>query len=163
MSAKTAQLQIRVTPEQKAQLKALAERAGQGISTYVLSRVLPDDRVNVARWIAGLDDDAERSYALAALHDWLVGASPPEFAAVAAGLDVSGIDPLWQNYVAALVEQAATRKAVSVPDWVTRIQPLDKPWFAVPFASLRPHLIKSAPVPFKRRNIFVDTGLGSRV
>ncbi|MEX0900434.1 MAG: hypothetical protein WD081_07055 [Gammaproteobacteria bacterium] len=163
MVNKTSQLQIRVSPSDKARLHRLARQAGQDLSSYVLSKVLPDDRERITRQIDALKIDAERSYALAELHDWLMSASAPEFVSISEGLDVSALEPLWQNYVAALIEQAADRKAVPPPAWVARVRPLEQPWFAVPFASLRLHLIKSAPVPFKRRNIFVDTGLGSRV
>ncbi len=39
---KIAQLQIRVTPKQKAQIERAARRAGLGMSAYVLGKVLPD-------------------------------------------------------------------------------------------------------------------------
>lgn len=163
MSGKTAQLQIRVTPDQKARLKALARQAGRSVTDYVLAKALPNEGAHVARLIDAMRDETQRSFALAELHDWLVRASPSEFVSVGEVMDVSGLDPLWQNYVAALVEQAAVRKSVPVPTWVTMVVPLEHPWFAVPYASLRPHLLKSAPVQFKRRNLFVDTGLGARV
>ena len=41
MQTKTSQLQIRVSPEEKSALKRLAASAGQSVSSYVLSRVLP--------------------------------------------------------------------------------------------------------------------------
>lgn len=163
MGAKTEQLQIRVSPAQKARLKGLARRAGQDLSAYVLSKVLPDDGERIARQIDRLKSEVDRSYALSVLHDWLMNASEAEFTSISERLDVSGLEPLWQNYVAALFEQAAVRNSVPPPAWVASVRPLKEPWFAVPFASLRLHLIKSAPVAFKRRNIFVDTGLGSRV
>jgi len=37
------------------------------------------------------------------------------------------------------------------------------PWFAVPFPSLRPYLLRVSPVAFKRRNIFIDSTVGDRV
>ena len=163
MGTKTAQLQIRVSPAQKARLKGLARRAGQDVSAYVLAKLLPDDGERIDRQIERLKSEADRSYALSVLHDWLMNASETEFVSISERLDVSGLEPLWQNYVAALFEQAAVRNSAPPPDWVRSVRPLKKPWFAVPFASLRPHLIRSAPVAFKRRNIFVDTGLGSRV
>jgi hypothetical protein len=43
------------------------------------------------------------------------------------------------------------------------VEPLERPWFAVPFASLRPHLLSAAPIAFKRRNLFVDATVGDRV
>ena len=43
MARKTAQLQIRVTPEEKRTIQRLAKQAGQDISSWVLSRVLPEE------------------------------------------------------------------------------------------------------------------------
>ena len=67
------------------------------------------------------------------------------------------------NYTAALVEQAADLNRVAPPSWVRKIPLLDGPYFAGGLKSLRPHLLQRAPVPFKRRNIFVDSSLGDRV
>lgn len=38
-------IQLRVTPEEKAQLKGLAERAGESVSSYILGRLLCNDKV----------------------------------------------------------------------------------------------------------------------
>jgi hypothetical protein len=62
-----------------------------------------------------------------------------------------------------MVEQAADQKHVAPPAWVRDVAPLDAPHFATRLKSLRQHLLRSAPVPFKRRNIFVDAGVGARV
>ena len=47
MPARTSQLQIRVSPQQKAMLRQRARAAGLGMSAYVLSRALesPSDRI----------------------------------------------------------------------------------------------------------------------
>ncbi len=62
-----------------------------------------------------------------------------------------------------MVERAAQAKRVAPPEWVRGIVPLDTPHFMTPMVSLRLHLLRSSPVPFKRRNIFVDSGIGTRV
>jgi hypothetical protein len=62
-----------------------------------------------------------------------------------------------------MVEQAAHQQDVVPPAWVRDVEPLDEPHFAVPLSSLRLHLLRAAPVPFKRRNIFVDSAVGDRV
>lgn len=62
-----------------------------------------------------------------------------------------------------MVEQAAHKKSLAPPDWVRDIEPLSVPWFATPLSSLRMHLLRAAPVPFKRRNLFVDAAVGGRV
>lgn len=76
---------------------------------------------------------------------------------------VRALSPFLQNYVAAMVEQAAHKKSLAPPDWVRDIEPLSVPWFATPLSSLRMHLLRAAPVPFKRRNLFVDAAVGGRV
>ena len=73
------------------------------------------------------------------------------------------LSPYLRNYVAAMVEQAAHQKNLPAPPWLCDIQPLEEPHFAAPLANLRLHLLRASPVPFRRRNIFVDSGVGSRV
>ncbi len=68
-----------------------------------------------------------------------------------------------RNYVAAMVEQAAHMKRVRPPAWTARVEPLETPWFATSLESLRLHLLRASPVPFKRRNLFVDSAVGARV
>jgi hypothetical protein len=43
------------------------------------------------------------------------------------------------------------------------VAPLDEPWFAVPLESLRPHLLRVSPVPFKHRILFIDASTSARV
>jgi hypothetical protein len=80
-----------------------------------------------------------------------------------ASADLGGVPPWLANYVAALVEQAASRAGIAPPPWVREIEPLVEPRFATPLASLREHLLRASPVPFKRRGLFVDAALGDRV
>jgi hypothetical protein len=72
-------------------------------------------------------------------------------------------DPYRLNYVTAMVELAAHRAGTVAPLWATRVQPLDAPVFIDPSLSLRAHLLTASPVPFRRRNIFIDSSLGDRV
>lgn len=160
---KSEQLQIRVTPAQKAELKRLARRAGTDLSSYVLARALPPLQLRVAAILRALRNDDERRFALAELHDVLVELPPHQFREALADVRVEGLSPFLQNYVAAMVEQAASQKGVAPPAWTRGIPPLDHPHFAVPFPRLRPHLLRAAPVAFKRRNIFVDAAVGARV
>lgn len=163
MPAKTAQLQIRVTPQQKAALKRLARAAGCDVSTYVLSRLPAAGRSRFAEILRALRADAEPRYALAELHDFLAACPPVEFADSVDGGDVSQLSPYVQNYVAAMIEFAADAKGVIPPAWLLEIAPLDTPHFITPLKSLRGHLLRAAPVPFKRRQIFVDATVGARV
>ncbi len=163
MPPKTAQLQIRVTPAQKAALRREARAAGSDLSTFVLARALParDERLRDA--VRMLREHPAPGYVLAEIHDLLADAAPIEFADLVAPVDVHELDLLHQNYVAAMVEQAAELKGANPPEWTRTIAPLTTPWFATSMRSLRVHLLTASPVPFKRRNLFVDAGIGARV
>lgn len=163
MSAKTSQLQIRVTPQEKATLKRHARAAGRDVSSYVLSRALPNGASRFAELLRSLATATDHRYALAALHDFLHDAVPIIFAAAVAEGDVAALTPYLRNYVAAMVDQAAAQKAVAPPAWVADVVPLDTPHFVTSLKSLRLHMLRSAPVPFKRRNIFIDSSVGARV
>jgi len=163
MAAKTLQLQIRVTPQQKAALKRQADAAGQDVSSYVLSRLVPPERDRFAEVLRALESDADARFALAELNDFLYACAPGAFVDAVARAGLTRLSPYLQNYVAAMVEQAAGQKDVVPPAWTQDVAPLATPQFATPLLSLRMHLLRSAPVAFKRRNIFVDAGVGARV
>ena len=163
MPAKTEQLQIRVTPQQKAKLKRLARAAGCDVSAYVLSRLPVDGRDRFALVLRALRSDHEPRFALAELNDFLHACPSREFAEAVEVAEVGGLSDYLQNYVAAMVELAAHTKGVAPPAWVREIPPLDAPRFATSMRSLRSYLLQVAPVPFKRRNIFVDASVGARV
>jgi uncharacterized protein (DUF1778 family) len=163
MSAKTEHLQIRVTARQKALLKRAAAAAGKDVSSYVLARALPAAGIRLAELLALMAGGADDRYALAELNDLLTGLGPAEFRDAVEHADLTRLSPFLQNYVAAMVEQASHIKRVPPPVWTTQISPLEVPWFASPMKKLRLHLLRAALVPFKRRNIFVDASIGSRV
>jgi len=163
MSTRSQQLQVRVTPEEKATLKRLARAAGLDVSSYVLARALPDARLRFETILAQLGDAPDARYVLAALNDFLTSISASELEEAAATADVTELSPFLANYVAAMVEQAAHLKGVAVPSWTAGVEPLVEPWFAAPLESLRLHLLRSSPVPFRRRNLFIDAALGARV
>ncbi len=162
MATKTQQIQIRVTPQQKALLKRQATAAGQELSGYLLARALPPAQGRFDRLVGQLGS-ADSRFALAELHDLLAECPPLLFAEAVRNPPSSELSPYLTNYLAAMVEQAASQKRLSPPAWTRRIPPLITPHFATPLASLRLHLLRSAPVPFKRRNIFVDSSIGARV
>jgi uncharacterized protein (DUF1778 family) len=162
-STRTAQLQIRVTPREKARLRQLARSAGQDLSAYVLRRALPPESTRLDELVDELRQEDERRFALAELNNALASLSAHDFADAVDGLDVRHLDPLMQNYVAAMVEQAAAQRKRSAPAWTRNVVPLDEPWFATRLRGLRLHLLRASPVPFKRRNIFIDAGVGARV
>lgn len=161
--ARSSQLQIRVTPREKARLKRLARAAGQDLSAYVLACALPPESERLTDILDALRSGSDRRFALAELNDALSALSSGSFAAAVEPLDVHLLEPFFQNYVAAMVEQAAGQKNAPAPGWTRDVVPLDEPWFATDLKGLRLHLLRVSPVPFKRRNLFVDSGVGARV
>lgn len=163
MVKKTEQVQIRVTAAEKKALKRLAREAGQDVSSYVLSRALAETRLRFQELIATLADDRDRRFVLAELNDLLANLSPAELSEAIRDVNLLHLSPYQRNYVAAMVEQAAHQKKIPAPEWLSDIEPLTEPHFAAPLANLRLHLLRSSPVPFRRRNIFVDSGVGDRI
>ncbi len=162
MVTKTQYLQIRVTPDQKAALQQQAVAAGYDLSSYVLARLVPARRNRFSELLEALAVGDDR-FALAELNDFLTECPPMLFHHAVAEAPIASLVPYLQNYVAAMVEQAATLKGVSPPDWTQGVIPLPTPHFVTPMTGLRLHLLRSSPVPFKRRNIFVDSAIGARV
>lgn len=163
VAARTEVVQLRVTAGQKAALKRLAGKAGVSLSGYLLLRALPREEERFSELLHDLTDEEDRSYALAELNDLLTALLPAQFLDTVRHARLDGLSPVVCNYVAALVEQAAGLKGVAPPAWTSRVTPLPRPYFAAPLKSLRLHLLIAAPVPFKRRNLFVDSGIGKRV
>lgn len=161
--AKSAQLQIRVTHKQKVQLKRLAAAAGQGVSAYVLARALPQPDLSFTRMIASLASFPDPKFPLAELNDLLSSLTAAQLAEATQHAELSRLSPLLQNYVAAMVEQASAKANVPPPAWTAKVEPLASPYFATPLSALRLHLLRSSPVPFRRRNIYVDSSVGDRV
>lgn len=122
-----------------------------------------DARIQLARLLEALRNDDQPSFALAELNDLLSRLTSGELCRAVGHADLTGLTPYLRNYVAAMVELAAHRRDVPPPAWVRDVEPLTEPRFATPLAGLRLHLLRTAPVPFKRRNIFIDSSIGDRV
>lgn len=144
-------------------MKRLADGAGLDVSSYVLARTLPAPSTKVLELLDALAGGEEHRFVLADLNDVLARLAPAAFVDTLAHLNVHRLSPFLQNYVAAMVEHAAHQKSVAPPAWVHDVDPIDAPYFAVLFPRLRPHLLRSSPVAFKRRNLFVDATVGDRV
>ena len=163
MATRSAHLQIRVTPGEKETLKRLAQAASQDLSSYVLGRALPSNRLRFEEILRSLGEEEDHRFALAELNDFLTALAPVELPDALEDADVTRLPPFVRNYVAAMVEQAVHLKNVPPPAWASRVAPLEVPHFATTLKSLRLHLLGASPVPFKRRNIFVDASVGARV
>ena len=163
MSSKSSQLQIRVSPAEKTRLKALATLSGLDVSRYVLERVLPARSLRFHDILHSLRDDEACRFGLAALNDFLSDLGVTEFVSAVESAELADLSPFVANYVCALVEQAAQLYNLPSPAWTNAVEPLSEPYFAAPLMSLRPHLLRASPVPFRRRQLFVDSSLGDRV
>jgi uncharacterized protein (DUF1778 family) len=166
MRAKTSQLQIRIAPAQKARLRQLARRAGLDVSAYMLARALPPANARVEGALRALRDDDATTFAFAEIADALASLTPAELGDAVRdvpGASLAPLTPFARNYFAAMVEHACGRSHLDAPAWTRDIAPLPAPWFAAPLASLRPYLLVASPVPFKRRNLFIDGGPHGRV
>ncbi|MEX1257363.1 MAG: hypothetical protein WEG36_07085 [Gemmatimonadota bacterium] len=163
MAIKSRHLQIRLTPREKADLKRRAKDAGQDLSTFVMSRALPPARGRFAGVVKALSEEGDRAYPLAELNDFLSELAPIEFRLAVEEIPPNTLSPFLLSYVAAMVEVAAGQKDQPPPPWTAKVEGLDEPYFTTPLRSLRLHLLQSSPVPFKRRNLFVDSTVGARV
>lgn len=162
--AKSQQLQIRVSPEQKARIKKQASLAGEDVSKWVLTKLLPPDADEFQHLINKLGATPYApSHMLAEIHDFLHSLSGKALEVAVRTTDHTTLDSLASNYVAAMVEQACANKGIQIPIWLRTIAPLPSPWFASELKSLRLHLLTKSPAPFRRRNLFVDSTLGDRV
>jgi hypothetical protein len=162
MRTRSSFVQLRVTPHEKAALRQLSRAAGQDLTSYVLSRALPANRLRFQEIVDALAAGSQQRYALAELNDFLTGLAPMEFLD-AVEVDLPDLGPFHSNYVAAMVEQAAHLKGLPPPAWTSAIAPLEQPYFGSRLRSHRLHLLRASPVPFRRRNLFIDASIGARV
>ena len=162
-TAKTSQLQIRVAPAHKAELARRARAEGMDLSSWVLSRLLPQSRVRFSELVRALAREPGSTYLLAEIHDFLESLGRGDFTTGLEVLPTSKLDAVAANQLAAMVETRAASLHVRPPQWVAEIPPLEQPWFATTLLSLRLHLLCNAPAAFRCRNLFVDSTLGDRV
>lgn len=155
-------MQIRVTPAQKAAIRRDARRAGLDMSAYVLARLLPEPARRFRELTAACVESADGRFALAELNAWLASVGAAELREAVAS-PPRRLTPYVANYVAAMVEMACSRAGVAAPAWTRETEPLAEPVFGSSLMSLRLYLLTHSPAPFRRRNIFIDASVGSRV
>ena len=165
MAGKTAQLQIRVTPEQKRILRRLAAAASMDLSAWILDRVLPRSEERFQELVAALARAAGRdpTFALAEVADFLRELPRTEFARSVAHAPRARLDPATLNHLAAAIELAAQKRGLKAPDWTRHVAPSDAPEFGSALGSVRLHLLVNAPVALRRRNLFMDASFDDRV
>jgi uncharacterized protein (DUF1778 family) len=161
-ATKSGQIQIRVSPAQKAAIRRAARLAGLDMSAYVLARLLSAPARRFQDLTAACTDSRDARFALAELNSWLASLGAGELQQ-AVSSPPPQLTPYLANYVAAMVEYACVRNGVTPPSWVRATAPLAEPVFGSTLASLRLYLLTHSPAPFRRRNIFIDASVGSRV
>jgi hypothetical protein len=157
------QLQIRISPAEKAGIRRAAEHAGLDMSAYVLSRALPSPATRLQACVEDCIGPAPPSFGLAELNTLLAGWTAAELRDAIAVPPITALPPFLSNYIAAMIEQACERHCVRVPGWVRAVEPLPEPAFGSSLKSLRLHLLTNSPAPFRRRNIFIDATIGDQV
>lgn len=160
---KSTQLQIRVTQAEKAAIEQAARRAGLGMSSYVLRKVLPD---RAAQWndlLRDIDRSGGAKIALATLSDWLAGLGAGELQLALESPPPAGLSAVTGNTIAAMVEHLCAARGIAPPHWAQAIRPLEQPEFGSRLTALRLHLLTNAPAAYRRRNLFVDTAIGGQV
>ena len=160
---KDSQLQIRVSTVKKATLKLEASRAGQDLSSWILCQILPDKAREFVELCEELAVSTHPSLVLSELNGFLSRLPRRDLLLATRKLDVPTLSALSANLVAAMVEQTAANLKLAPPSWARRIKPLSTPYFASEIVALRPYLLVSSPVVFRRRNLFVDSTIGARV
>jgi hypothetical protein len=160
---KTAQLQIRVSPAEKAAIQRAARRAGLGVSAYVLNRLLPAAEQKFHALTGACAELAGARFALAELNSFLSALGAGELRDAVTLPPAPGQTSRLANYIAAMVESACARRGIAPPAWTVAIPPLAEPSFGTDLESLRLHLLTHSPPPFRRRNIFIDASVGAQV
>jgi hypothetical protein len=163
MARKTAQLQIRVTLEQKRVLKRQAREAGLDMSSFVLGRILPDEGERFQEALRRLITAGTRRLALAELADLLHRLPTGAFQRAVAEPPRAHLDPETLNHVAGAIELAAARRGVPAPAWLRGVPAQQEPRFGSSLSSLRLHLLTRSPVALRRRNLFMDASVDERV
>lgn len=160
---KNLQLQVRVSRDQKRRIKDLAAKAGMGMSEWVLFNLFSPLKDKYASLLQQLTSFPDRKYVFATINDFLARLTPVEFDQVTSVRAPFSLRLYDLNYLAAIIECAAHKKGVSSPAWLQEIKPLGRPFFGTSLMSLRLYLLTHAPIPFRRRNIFIDATVGDRV
>ena len=132
------------------------------MSAYVLARLLPASADAFQVLTGDCARSADARFALAELNSWLASLGARELQEAVSSPPAQQT-PYLANYIAAMVEFACAKNAVAAPSWTGATAPLAEPMFGSALMSLRLYLLTHSPAPFRRRNIFIDSSVGSRV
>jgi hypothetical protein len=162
-SSKTAQMQIRVSAQEKAAIQRAAARAGMDMSAFVLAKVLPDSAAEFRNRVMDCAGSESPRFGLAELNSLLATFTAGELRDATAAPLPSDLTPFLANYIAAMVEYTCAKRGIAIPAWTRSIAPLAEPVFGSELQSLRHYLLTHSPAPFRGRNIFIDSTVGDRV
>lgn len=140
-----------------------AQKTNMGISEWILSKALPSGQGSFQELLSQLKNTHNLKYVLAEIHDLLNDSAGDEFELMVSQPPQVFLPPYPANYIAAMVEYAASKKGRRAPSWTREILPLQDPVFGSDLQSLKLHLLTHSPPPFRRRNIFIDSTVGERV
>lgn len=163
---KTEQLQIRVSSEIKANIRKRARAANMDMSEWVLAALFPPVALefqDLCAEIAKQGQSPNRFCVFAALSDFLQRLDSDELPRAVQDSPEAKLDEFSFNYVAAMVELACHRKKIKPATWLHDAEGLSEPYFGSSLLSLRFYLLAHALVPFKKRNIFIDSSVGDRL
>jgi hypothetical protein len=161
--AKSEQLQIRLSRQEKAAIQGAAARAGMDMSGYVLSRVLSAPAAQFRACVERCVREESPRFALAELNSLLAAFTAGELRDAIAAAPPRGLTPFVLNYITAMVEYACAKRSIALPAWTREVPPLSDPVFGTSLQSLRLHMLTHSPAPFRARNIFIDASVGERV
>jgi hypothetical protein len=129
----------------------------------VSARVLSVPAARFRDCVRDCAESATPRFALAELNSLLSNFTAGELRDAVGTPPPPGLSAFLANYIAAMVEYACARRAVTVPNWTRSIAPLADPVFGSELLSLRLYLLTHSPPPFRARNIFIDSTLGDQI
>ena len=160
---KNENIQIRVSSSQKEKLKKIAKLQKMSLSEYILSISLTEiTPLEIIDLYASMAKEDDKSFHLARINELLMKC-PKHMWEKLVSFYPKNLDEKAIAYVAGLIEQAAFIRSLSKPSWSTKIEALEEPLFASHLEKLRLYLLIKSPIPFRKRNIFIDSSVGDRV
>lgn len=162
---KTKYLQIRVTQEEKKLIERIAKRNNTTISELILDKLLSENlnKDKFQNLVSDLAKSKKPSLVFAEISDFLNKLHGDEFKTAVDEKPKAKLSNYHQNYLAAMIEFSANTKKVNPPEWINEIDVLTEPVFGSKLKNLRTHLLLNSPIPFRKRNIFIDSTVGNRV
>lgn len=156
-------IQIRVSPIEKSYIKRNAKISKMDMSEWILSKILKPNKDKFDYLISQLSKSKNKSFVLADLNEFLSQLSDDDFLNAVDNEPKYNLSTYLYNYVAAMIEYSANKRGVTPPVWLQDIPKLKEPKFGSDLKNLRLYLLLYSPIPFRKRNIFIDSSIGARV